>query len=82
MLQSTGLKESDTTWLTEQQHYNTLVSECSGSPGAVLYPRKYLEISGDILLLQLGCLSSQGVAATVHRTASKCNKELFDPKYQ
>ena len=48
MLQSMGSQRVGHDLATEQQHGNTLVSKCSGSPGAVLQPRKYLEISGDI----------------------------------
>ena len=48
VLQSMGSQRVGHDLATEQQHGNTLVSKCSGSPGAVLQPRKYLEISGDI----------------------------------
>ena len=48
MLQSMGSERVGHDLATEKKHNNTLVSKCSGSPGAVLHPRKYLEISGDI----------------------------------
>ena len=82
MLQSMGSERVGHDLATEQKHNNTLVSKCSGSPGAVLHPRKYLEISGDIFgCYNWGAIVIQGVAATVYRTASN-NKELLDPKCQ